>query len=123
MDGGAGRVVADAVHHEGLWLPEDGIRLNGLTTVRPERAALESALLLDVERGLCVVDSGLRRKLFTEEELLRETRRMRSWPDSQHLEVVTRLADGRSESVGETRCRWLFWRVGLPAPRAPVRGA
>ena len=41
---------------------------------------------------------------------------MQSWPDSQHLHVVTRLADGRVESVGESRALFLFWSQGLPMP-------
>jgi hypothetical protein len=117
LDGNPGRVRKDAVHHEGLCLPEQLTRKANLPVVPPVRAALESALLLDVEHGLCVVDSGLHRRLFTNEELKRQSESMKSWPDSQHLQVVTRLADGRSESVGESRSRFLFWKQGVPAPQ------
>lgn len=116
LDGGAGRTEGDVIHHEGLWLPEDVVDLRGWKATAPARAALESAHLSGVERGLVVADSGLRMGLFTPEDLERQHRLMQSWPGSQHLQLVTRLADGRSQSVGESRCRYLFWRYGLPAP-------
>ena len=41
---------------------------------------------------------------------------MTQWPDTLTTDLVLRLADGRSESVGETRIRYLCWAMGLPAP-------
>lgn len=115
-DGNPGFVRPDAVHHEGVCAPADLTSRAGLPVVSAVRAALESALLLDVEHGLPVVDSGLRSELFTEEQLSVQAACMKSWPMGQHLQVVTRLADGRSASVGESRARFMFWRGGLPAP-------
>lgn len=117
LDEGAGRILADAVHHEGRATPDDLCQREGLTVTRPARAALESASLLDVEHGLCVVDSGLRSGLFNRAELTGQAELMESWPRSQHLQVVRRLADPRSESVGESRSKFLFWVSGLPAPQ------
>ncbi len=116
LDAGSGRTSPDVVHHEGLWLPTDLTHVDELQVVRPARAALEAACLLDIEAGLVVVDSGLRLKLFTMEELLEQAALMRSWPAARRLEIVVRLADGRSGSVGETRSRYMFWRYGVPKP-------
>lgn len=116
LDAGAGRTAGDVVHHEGLWLPNDLSETRGLTVVRPARAALEAACLLDAEAALAVVDSGLRMELFTMEELMEQATLMRSWPDTRGLEIVVRLADGRSGSVGESRSRYIFWRHGIPKP-------
>ncbi|WP_148574294.1 type IV toxin-antitoxin system AbiEi family antitoxin domain-containing protein [Nocardioides caldifontis] len=116
LDGGAGRVIADVTHHEGLCLPEDLVTHEGLTMTSAVRAAMESATLLDVEHALCLVDSGLRLGRFTQEELVGQAALMTSWPLSLHLELVVRLADGRRASVGETRSCHLFWKAGLPAP-------
>jgi hypothetical protein len=116
LDNGAGRTEHDLTHHESLCLADELTKVRGVTTTRPVRAALETASLVDVERGLVVVDSGLRAGLFTEEELAAQHDAMVRWPDSQHLHLVTRLADGRSQSVGETRSRFLFWSQGLPEP-------
>jgi hypothetical protein len=116
LDAGSGRTTKDVVHHEGLWLPSDLMEVRGLPVVRPARAALESACLLGAEAGLAVLDSGLRMELFTVEELTEQARLMRSWPDARRLEIIVRLADGRSGSVGESRSRYIFWRFGIPKP-------
>ena len=116
LDAGSGRTSSDVVHHEGLWLPADLMEVAGLWTVNPARAALEAALLLDVEAGLVVVDSGLRNKLFTRRELEEQMHWMSSWPAARRLQLVIRLADGRSGSVGESRSRYMFWAHGIPKP-------
>ncbi len=117
LDGNPGRLRDDTVHHEGLCTVADLVTRAGLTAVRPARAAAESALLLDIEHGLSVVDSGLSAGLFTEAELTAQTDRMKSWPDAKHLQIVSRLADHRKESVGESRSHFMMWRAGLPAPQ------
>lgn len=123
LGGGAGRSQPDVVHHEGLCCEDDVIEVGGVPVVRAVRAALESAVLAGVERGLVVADSGLHQQLFTAQELLDRHAAMTQWPGSQPLHLVTRLADGRSESVGESRSRFLFWSQHLPMPELqfPVR--
>ena len=116
LDGGAGRTEGGVVHHEGLSLEQDLSLVADHRVVRPVRAALESALLSDVEHGLVTVDSGLRMGMFTRAELESQHELMRCWPSARHLELVTRLADGRSGSVGESRSRHLLWAHGLPKP-------
>ena len=116
LDGGAGRTEAGVVHHEALSLDADVVRIGGHHVVQPARAALESALLSGVERGLVVVNSGLHQRLFTAEDLEAQHALMRSWPGAGHLQLVSRLADGRPESVAESRSAYLFWAQGLPKP-------
>jgi hypothetical protein len=116
MDGGAGRMERDLRHHEGLVLPEDVELRDGVPVIRSARAALESATLGGVERGLVTVSSGLRLGLFDAVELMTQHQLMQSWPASQHLHIVTRLSDGRLGSVGEARSLFLFWSQGLPLP-------
>jgi len=116
LDGGAGRSESDIRHHEGLVVPDDVLLLDGFQVMRPARAALESATLSGVERGLVTVNSGLHNNLFDEHALEVQRRAMQSWPGAQHLQLVTRLADKRIESVGESRSLFLFWSQGLPLP-------
>ncbi len=116
LDGGAGRTESGVSHHEGLCLDGDVVTVDGTLAVTPVRAALESASLSGVERGLATVDSGLRSRLFTPEQLRVQHALMRSWPASQSLHLVVPLADGRSGSVGESRAKYLFWSQGLPMP-------
>ena len=117
LDGGAGRTEGDVRHHEGFVLDTDLVTADGVRAVRPVRAALESASLSGLERGLVTVDSGLRMGLFTPADLAAQHGLMQSWPGTQHLHLVTRLADGRSGSVGESRSRYFFYAHRLPAPQ------
>jgi hypothetical protein len=121
LDDGSGRQERDIRHHQGLVLPEDVVLLDGFQVMRPVRAALESAMLSGVERGLVTVNSGLHSGLFDPDALATQHALMQSWPDSQHLHVITRLADGRVESVGESRSLFLFWSQGVADARAAVR--
>ena len=116
LDAGAGRIEGDVRHHEGFVLDGDLVQVHGVRVTAPVRAALESASLSGLERGLVTVDSGLRQGLFTSADLAAQHALMQSWPGSQHLHVVTRLADGRSGSVGESRSRYFFYAYRLPAP-------
>lgn len=116
LDDGSGRAERDIRHHEGLLTADDVRVMGGFTVTRPARAALESAMLSGVERGLVTVNSGLHAGLFDEAELRTQHRLMQPWPGSQHLQLVTRLANGRVESVGETRSVFLFWTQGLLMP-------
>ena len=90
--------------------------MDGVPVVTPVRAALETALQGGVEKGLVTVDSGLRQGLFTSDDVDRQARAMRHWPDALPLQVVRRLANPLSESVAESRCWPLFWLLALPAP-------
>jgi hypothetical protein len=117
LDGGAGRTESGVTHHEGLCLDDDVLQVGDVLAVTPARAALESASLSGVERGLVTIDSGLRDGRFTAEELSAQYTLMQSWPASRSLSLVVPLADGRSGSVGESRARYLFWTQALPMPQ------
>lgn len=117
LDGGAGRTTSGVVHHVAAVPAGDVVLVNQVPVTTPARAALESAILLDTERSLVLLDSGLRQRLFTPAELEARAALMGSWPGSLGIQVVSRLADGRSGSVGESRCRYLFWRCAVPAPQ------
>jgi hypothetical protein len=41
---------------------------------------------------------------------------MKQWPGTARLQITMRLAEPGSESVGESRARYLFWRYGIPRP-------
>jgi hypothetical protein len=116
LDAGAGRTERDLVHHESACFAGDVTRRDGHWVTTPARAALETASLLDVQRGLVVLDSALACGAATGEELREQHRRMSQWPGTQHLQVAVRLADAGAESVGESRLRFLCWAQGLPAP-------
>lgn len=120
-DDGSSRREAGTVHHTGLLLPEDLIERDGRWLTSPARSTIEAGTLMTVESGLVATDWMLHHGLVTLEELWTVYQRMRHWPNTLHLELTLRLADGRSESVGETRGRHLFFWMGLPRPELAYR--
>lgn len=115
LDGGAGRREAGVWHHEGLLVPDDLVEVDGMLMVKPERSALEAALLVPAGPGLVTIDSAMRR-LGGRAAVDETFAQMRSWPGIQRLQVVVRLGDGRSESVGESLSRHLMHAHAIPMP-------
>jgi len=115
-DAGAGRTEAHVVHHQGLLLPEDVVRVDGVQVTRPARAALETASLVGTESGLVTLDSVLHLGLCTADELAATYELMQSWPGMQRVGLGVRMADAGGQSTGESRSRYLFYTQSLPAP-------
>ncbi|HET8719161.1 MAG TPA: type IV toxin-antitoxin system AbiEi family antitoxin domain-containing protein [Nocardioidaceae bacterium] len=116
LDGGAGRTEAGVVHHEGLCLKEDVMERDGYLVMKPARAALEAGAQLTAEAAIALFDAGLHAGRFARGELEAGFCLMQSWPGFRKLQIPVRFADGRAESVGESRCRYLCHVHGLPAP-------
>ena len=117
-DARAGRAEAGIVQHRGLIAKGDVAVRNGREVMSGTRTALELTLLLDVEHALVEIDYLLHHGFTTMEKLRTRYESMAHWPRSLTTDLVLRLADGRSESVGETRARFLCWAQHLPAPIA-----
>lgn len=116
LDGGPGRIEGDVVHHEGLAIDGDVTTVEGERVLTPVRCVLEAASRLGNEAALCLLDSGLRKRQYDAGQLSKQHHLMQHWPFMQHLHVPVRMADGRSGSIGESRGRWLFRTLGMPAP-------
>lgn len=116
VDGGVGRAERDVVHHEGRLGPQDLTEVGGVVVTVPRRAVLEAATVMSVEAGLVSLDATVHRGLVSLEELRASHGEFAQWPGALRLQLALRLADGRSESPGETRSRYLFWTQNLPAP-------
>jgi len=116
LDGGAGRTEAGVQHHEGVCVDSDLMEKEGYLLVKPVRAALETATLVSSEAAVATLDSGLHLKHFDAAELDETFALMQHWPGALHLQFAVRFADGRAESVGESRARYLCYAHGLPAP-------
>jgi len=63
-----------------------------------------------------VVNDALHKRLVTAQDLAECAAYMEQWPGTLRHRVVLRLADGRVESIGETRFFFLCWQMGLPLP-------
>lgn len=111
-----GRREAGVAQHRGKILDGDWVEHNGLFVMSPTRTAIELTTMLDVEHSLVEIDDLLHRGLTSVEKLASRFQLMNHWPDTLHTDLILRRADGRSESVGETRVRYLCWAQGLPTP-------
>lgn len=116
LDEGVGRAEAGVEHHVGFIDEKDVHLVGGIRAVAPDRAAVETALTADFASGVALVDSVLHRGLATSEGLRALLTEMRAWPGSIAAARAVTFADGRSESVGESRARVLFAQQGLPDP-------
>jgi hypothetical protein len=115
-DGLSGRRGADVLQHEGWLRPDEFVVLDGIPVTSPARAVIEAATCGSAEVGLCLANHMLHQGHTTLGELERQYVGMEQWPDSRVVELVLRLADGRIESVGESRTLWVCFHEGLPMP-------
>lgn len=116
-DGKTGRREAGVRQHRGAVLRGDVVIDHGLAVSSATRAALEIVTVAGVEAALVVVTDLVHRGLTSVEKMIeRQEASMEHWPYSLHMDLVTRLADARIESVGEARTWYLFWHEGLPRP-------
>src|SRR6185312_15165333 len=66
--------------------------------------------------GLVTVDSALNRGATSHEELHDLAGRFAHWQGARTAKMALGLSDGRAESAGESRARYLFWRFNVPRP-------
>lgn len=117
LDGGAGRIERDVVHHEGFCLHDDVLVHEGHQVLAPERCVLEAGSRAEGAARLVPLDSLLHLGLGTPESLAARFARMERWPFVRSMRVPVRMADGGAQSVGESRGRQLFWEARIPCPR------
>ena len=116
LDGRAGRREAGVCQHHGSYDDDDLVSIDGLLVTGPARTCLDLTTLTGVEPALVVVDHLLHRGEVSRGQLEHRSRQTPAGPGSLTTGLTLSLADGRSESVGETRVRYRCWRGGLPAP-------
>ena len=98
-------------------LPDDEVTaIGGLAVTDLTRTAVDVARSLPFEQAVVVVDGALATKETTRERLTECLARMGAVPGARSAARVVAFADGRSESVGESRSRVLVKRLGLPTP-------
>lgn len=115
-DGRSGSIERDVVHHQGSLRDDDVEMVAGMAVLDEARSLAETICGAGVESGLVVADSTFRRGRVTVDRLEQLREAMQRHRGSRTLDLVLRLADGRAQSVGESRCRYLFWKHGLPRP-------
>ena len=121
VDGGRGRHEAKVQHHVGQMGDADVVEIDGVLVSSPARCMWELACSLTVESALVSIDAALHQGLVTTEALQEVAGPFRTWRGSRSGRLALSLADGRAESPGESRSRYLFWRHGIPKPELQFR--
>ena len=113
VPGSSGNVTRRRVTH----LPP-ACEVDGLHLTSASRTVVDVARSADFAAALTIADAALRTRLCTTDDLDAELAevgsRARGRVAASH---VVRLADGRSESPGESLSRARMWELGLPQPR------
>ena len=117
LDGGAGRIEGDVVHHEGFCIEDDLREVHGQRVLSVERCVLEAGSRAQGAAKLVVLDSMLHLGLATREELEAQFAQMERWPFMRSMHVPVRMADGGAQSPGESVGLHLFWIGGIPRPQ------
>lgn len=105
------------VHHHAGELPDDEIvTIEGMVVTALPRTVIDTARISPFEPSVVVADAAARADAKVKDIALTRLNEMRDWPGSRNAGAVVEFADGRSESVGESRGRVLIQRAGLPRP-------
>ncbi|MGY1732326.1 hypothetical protein ACI798_12480 [Geodermatophilus sp. SYSU D01045] len=119
---GAGRVLFVHVGH----LDDDEVvDVRGVPVTSPARTAVDLARTLPLEPAVVVLDAALHTGLCTAAALADALGRCRGRPGARPAARAVRFADGRSESVRDSRSRVVLHALG-PGPSGlqfPVRTA
>ncbi len=110
------RHEAGVHHHAGNLQQDETTEVDGVRVTALPRTLIDVARVAAFEPSVVVADAALRADADIKEQALARLDTMRDWQGSRNAGAVLSFADGRSESVGESRCRVLFDDVGLPAP-------
>jgi hypothetical protein len=117
LDSGSTRTEAGIAHHGSRqYIDEEIGSYEGLLASIPARAVWEVACRSSLEGGVVTADSALHRSPDMEESLDTLQQRFALFPGSVKGRTVIRLADGRSDSPGESVTRVQFHRYGIPIP-------
>jgi hypothetical protein len=94
--------------------------VDGLLVTDPVRTALDLARSLPLEPAVAALDAALHREFLAKPVLESRVQELAGTRGSRAATRAVTFADGRSESVGESRSRVLLHRLGL-APSALQR--
>ncbi|MGX5656374.1 hypothetical protein ACWKWC_16495 [Geodermatophilus nigrescens] len=95
--------------------------VDGVVTTSVARTVVDLARTESYESAVVTADAALAAGAVRRDELQACLARMGPVPGTRRAARVLAFADGRSESVGESRSRVLIERLGLPAPDLQVR--
>lgn len=113
----APRHEAGVHHHSGALRDEEVVTVAGIRVTNLARTVIDTARISTFEAGVVVADAAFARDDDGQRRALERLDTMRDWAGARQAGSVVEFADGRSESVGESRCRVCFREAGLPRPQ------
>lgn len=116
QDRRAGRVEAGVHQHQGLLLPGDVVRRNGVDVTSGTKTALDVTTQLSVEASLAIVCHLLHQAHTDQDALAARYALMDKDPNTLRTDLVLRLASPKIQSIGEARTFFWCWKGGLPRP-------
>ncbi|GAA2108600.1 hypothetical protein GCM10009841_29210 [Microlunatus panaciterrae] len=117
LDGTSSRDEAGICHHRlPLGIDEDLEQIGRVWVTTLARTVWDVACMSTLTAGVCTADSALRLHPALGEELLAHAPGYRRRPGSRVARLALSLADGGSESEGESVTRLQCYRHGIPRP-------
>ena len=116
LDRKAGRREVGVVQHRGRLTADDVMLVNGLQVTTPTRTALDLTTIADFEHALPAMDHFLHLRSTTKVDLRRGAAAMARWSNTLGTDLVVNFADGRRESLAESRTAVLLLGTNMPAP-------
>jgi predicted transcriptional regulator of viral defense system len=96
--------------------PEEIAQVDGITVTAPARTVVDIARSVPFERAVVLADRALHSGLVHADDLAAALASAAHRPGSPAARRALHFADGRSESVGESRSRTAIAAAGLPVP-------
>ncbi len=116
-DARAGGRVSGGLHvHVAPLESADVTSVAGVAVTSVARTIVDLARAVPFEQAVVIADGALAARLVRPDELLVVRDRSSRRHGGAAARRVLAFADGRSESVGESRSRVALWRSGLPTP-------
>ncbi|MGI5128467.1 type IV toxin-antitoxin system AbiEi family antitoxin domain-containing protein [Pseudonocardia sp. CA-107938] len=96
--------------------PAEVVVIDGIPVTSIERTVVDLARAVPFTQAVVAADGALARDAFDVQRAWGLLGEMKRWPGAPAARRVLEFADGRSESVGESRSRVLIAAAGLPDP-------
>ncbi len=104
------------------YAPGAGLLIGRTPCVTPALAILGAAMTCGIETGVVAADAALANGRTTADDLQTWLSKLSGHRDVSQARQAVRLADARSESVGESRTRLLLNTIGFqPTPQVEIR--
>lgn len=116
LDRKAGRRQTGIVQHRGKLPESDVVVIDGHRVTTPTRTALDLTTVLDLEHSVPILDHFLHAGRTSPDSLNKGAKAMRMWANTLGTELAVLFADGRRESVGESRTALMFRGSLIPQP-------